>query len=320
MNDTEKKRANIFTRYAHHLSIIEELKLIPGLSLHFSETYICPICLEQFSRISLLQTLDNPLTLEDVPPKSLGGRANILTCKSCNNHCGTNIDHHLTEGLKQSDHLKFLPKSSFPVVIEHKGKNIEGQVNVFDDGTIQAYHASKRNNPSLLTDYIGNVKPNQLINFSHKKKPADKKRFSVALLKIGYLKLFERYGYPIIFDSVYNPVRKQLLNPEENIFPDDLWANPPFHPKMYGLPVSVESGKKVFMPTFYLRTDLSEILFSCFLPFPDNDVVQSVKNLRAVSSKNKQGFMIEMHQIPDHINCLFDVTFFQDTIKMIKAK
>jgi hypothetical protein len=49
--------------------------------------YACPICL----RIS---PSDATLTVEDVPPKSVGGRPLILTCKSCNDAAGATLDWH----------------------------------------------------------------------------------------------------------------------------------------------------------------------------------------------------------------------------------
>ncbi|MDD4438113.1 MAG: HNH endonuclease [Tissierellia bacterium] len=41
--------------------------------------------------------------MEDAPPKSLGGKANTLTCKTCNSKCGHEIDFHLTERLLEID-------------------------------------------------------------------------------------------------------------------------------------------------------------------------------------------------------------------------
>ena len=49
-----------------------------------SEAYCCPIC-------GGFKSIDE-LTLEHVPPKSMGGKEIILTCKACNNEAGSNID------------------------------------------------------------------------------------------------------------------------------------------------------------------------------------------------------------------------------------
>jgi len=56
--------------------------------------YLCPICGQQFSREALKE---GQLTLEHVPPRALGGRGIILTCKACNNLAGYTVDAAITK-------------------------------------------------------------------------------------------------------------------------------------------------------------------------------------------------------------------------------
>src|SRR5690348_9773446 len=52
--------------------------------------YTCPCCLTGlYSRDSA-----HKLTIEDVPPKALGGRPMLLTCAQCNSSAGANFDAH----------------------------------------------------------------------------------------------------------------------------------------------------------------------------------------------------------------------------------
>ncbi len=51
-------------------------------------TYACPICLTPFTIEALA---DKRLSAEHVPPKSVGGRELLLTCKVCNNSAGTKL-------------------------------------------------------------------------------------------------------------------------------------------------------------------------------------------------------------------------------------
>src|SRR5690349_23826815 len=56
--------------------------------------YPCPICLECFDR----EALDaRNLTLEHIPPESIGGKPLCLTCKSCNDRGGHSSDHAFAE-------------------------------------------------------------------------------------------------------------------------------------------------------------------------------------------------------------------------------
>ena len=53
------------------------------------QLYICPICLTSFVVDALA---DGRLSSEHVPPKSVGGKELVLTCKRCNNSAGTKLD------------------------------------------------------------------------------------------------------------------------------------------------------------------------------------------------------------------------------------
>lgn len=319
LKDSDKRRLKIFKRYSEHLKIVDSHKLINGLHLHFDDTYICPICLEQFPIFSLNQEYANPLTLEDVPPKTLGGKANILTCKKCNNHCGVKFDHQLTEGVNQFDNRTFKPNTSFPIVIDNNGKDIQGEINVLDDGTVQAINRDKKNHPANLLEYINVLHPNTVVNFKFKKPPPDKKKFSLALLKIGYLMVFEKYGYTLIFDKIYDNIRKQLMFPELDLFPFDYWITPEFPEYLIGVPFIIEKNKKAILAIFNLKTSLSKQQYATYIPFPENDLSISVKNIRKELNKSSQ-ISLEMKNIDFFIDCLQDVLLVQNTIEGIKNR
>src|SRR5450759_5042191 len=66
------KRLEIFNKYSKQLSSLVKLGLC-DLKLEYKKTFICPTCLHQFSEDDLDISKENFLTLEDAPPKSLGG-------------------------------------------------------------------------------------------------------------------------------------------------------------------------------------------------------------------------------------------------------
>ena len=85
MND--QKRNRIFEVFSTNLSMVAErlgitIQSIDGEIIKeiIDPIYICPLCKQAFFKESLSQELENPLTLEDVPPVSLGGKPLILTC------------------------------------------------------------------------------------------------------------------------------------------------------------------------------------------------------------------------------------------------
>src|SRR5687768_4713615 len=68
----------------------------------FSPFYVCPLCLRAFSQATVAFGL---LTCDHVPPKNVGGRRLVLTCKSCNEQSGYALDHHAG---REDDVLSFL--------------------------------------------------------------------------------------------------------------------------------------------------------------------------------------------------------------------
>ena len=112
-------RQKIFSAYSANIINICKIKKWQvgylgekGEYLKVKKPYICPICELLFQEESLNQNSSNPLTLEDVPPKKLGGKPIILTCKNCNNKLGgTKLDSQLIWDLEIQPFMKREPKS-----------------------------------------------------------------------------------------------------------------------------------------------------------------------------------------------------------------
>src|SRR5690349_10100056 len=112
-----ERRRRIFEVYSKQLHGLVDSGILTDISLPYDQTYLCPICLRPFSVDDILDSAPNMLTLEDAPPKSLGGHASVLTCKSCNSRSGHEIDFHLTERLIEIDARAFLPNTTMKVKV-----------------------------------------------------------------------------------------------------------------------------------------------------------------------------------------------------------
>jgi hypothetical protein len=99
------KKEKIFKLFSQNLEWVKEHPSI-RFKPDFSNGYICPLCFETFFEKDLDATLENYLTLEDIPPKSLGGKPLALTCKKCNSRSGHELDVHLLNN-------RVLPISNF---------------------------------------------------------------------------------------------------------------------------------------------------------------------------------------------------------------
>ena len=247
-------------------------KGIIDIELKYERTYICPICLDQFAESALDQKIENPLSLEDAPPKSLGGKAKILTCKKCNNTCGHEIDKHLTERMQELDNHKFMTNTEFTAKFEINGNTVQGKISIDENGTMTAYHMNKNNNPIKLKDYIKTAKKDTVINLQIDKKQVNPINLQIALLKTGYLLTFEKYGYSLILDNSYQRIRNQLRNPLEIIYPLDFWFKAPFPKAIYGVPFIIEKGLEAICSIFPLKTTASERVFGTIIPLTSRPI------------------------------------------------
>ena len=68
------------------------------------DLYICPLCMNGFLRITLDQSMPNPLTIEHVPPENSGGKPMVLLCKKCNSSKGHEKDYIIPKIL-ESEYL-----------------------------------------------------------------------------------------------------------------------------------------------------------------------------------------------------------------------
>lgn len=222
------RRKKIFDLYSNQLRNLVSEGLLPGVELPFVDTYICPICLKAFSSKDLADSSPNMLTLEDAPPKSLGGKANVLTCRKCNNTCGHEIDFHLTERLIEIDSRAFLPNTQMKAKLKHKGKTVQGTVKVDSVGKIVVTHATKNNHPENLNSYISQTGKGNAVEIEYPKSRVDVHRLEVALLKTGYMLAFAKFGYAFILDTAFDQIREQLKNPEMEIYPEGFWTKQAF--------------------------------------------------------------------------------------------
>jgi len=69
-------------------------------ALNLIGVYPCPTCGRHFDKNDLES---GQLTLEHVPPESLGGTATILPCRVCNNTAGHTIDAEAASRQAPSD-------------------------------------------------------------------------------------------------------------------------------------------------------------------------------------------------------------------------
>lgn len=283
MNQGQLLRKKLFDRYSANLHLLHDNGLLPHLYLPHKQTFICPVCLNPFSVDDLDTTKENHLTLEDVPPKSLGGKPTILTCKVCNNTAGQQIDVQLFNRMFDIDKRKFIPGSNFHARFSQNGETTQGEVTVHDDGTIKVKQSYKHNKNDKLDNFVSAISPskgNPLMNIEFYPTKFSFKRLDVALLKSAYLQCFEKYGYAFITDPIFDQVRGQIKNPDADIYPTKAWFLGPFKEENEGSHFVSNPALECVMSIFTLKS-LSKRTFGVVLPIKDPEAIKVVAAFHA---------------------------------------
>lgn len=197
------------------------------------QLYLCPICGRGYPEES---AVTGGLTLEDVPPRNMGGRGLLLTCEVCNSKAGHKIDYHiksqldlqdLTEillgqsGEKKSSGSILLNNEQFPVTVQRK------------DGCTEIKLIKKANDPTkvnnlkeFMTALSANGGGDGLEFNINKTVKLDCRLLKIAFLKSGFLLVTAMLGYKYAFDKRLLIVREQISNPEQDLLGTCFWIEP----------------------------------------------------------------------------------------------
>jgi hypothetical protein len=289
MNNTGKKRLAFFKAFAQNL---EWVKAHPAVSFapDFENGYICPLCFELFFEKDLNVKLPNYLTLEDIPPKSLGGRPMALTCKKCNSRSGHELDGHLLKKLLENDAQLLLPNSKSKTVFSIDGNKLNGSIATDEKGVLGINLEAKNSNPSQGENFMRDLFPPRTIYsplffpdrvFEDEYQTAkfniqfrtysNERRAEIALLRIAYLIAFSSFGYGFLINRGLYKIREQILNPDKNILPTAFWIKYDFPKENEGINiVALPKELQCYLVIFTLQTNSLARQFAIALPGPSD--------------------------------------------------
>jgi hypothetical protein len=183
--------------------------------LEFRPFYVCPLCLVAGSENALEQGW---LTREDVPPRSVGGRKIVLTCKPCNDRAGHEIDCHARH---ESNIMSFLTreKAEMRAHLRSASGRVPIQLKVSDSG-IQAVvvpKAVRKTESDAVNADFGRAALSggwQDFTFNVEFAAFSQPRAATSWLRTAYLAFFATLGYRFIFRRELDVVRARIKNPE----------------------------------------------------------------------------------------------------------
>ena len=299
---------NIFSENFHSIKKETFIQIEPDIP----NSYICPLCTKCLSNIELDQTRDNCLTLEDVPPKKLGGKPITLTCKKCNNTAGSLLDEELRKKLISDEFFEGIPGAIVDAKIRlSKDLFISGTLSHRKSGGLSVHLFKNGPNANEKKSHCiekarEHLENNGLRKVDFNLKMYRKCRPEVALLRIAYLLAFSTFGYGFLFNPNLELIREQIKKPSENILPSFGVINDDFSNTEPGIYIIVEPKELwSFLVIFELKTSNRTTKHGVILPGPSEPGIDIYK---LPQQKHKfSGETIQYHaiQIPK-INYLHD--------------
>ncbi|MDO9309079.1 MAG: HNH endonuclease [Deltaproteobacteria bacterium] len=220
MSSTKKKKISLFQRGA------AAAERYTGTS----DLYMCPICGNAFNMSDLLTA---KLTLEHIPPSSVGGKGIALTCETCNKTAGYTIDAAVSGRADVINFTNVIANSESSLGVKACLQIGEDSVNVQvlceEDGTVNFLILGDSNNPCtvertsaymerLARDREGDGEVLHVVSRAR----YHGRMAQVGDLKTAFLAAFAAFGYRYALDPRLELVRSQILHPCEHII--DGWS------------------------------------------------------------------------------------------------
>ncbi|MDH5034010.1 hypothetical protein [Chryseobacterium cucumeris] len=295
-------RRVLFEKFSNQLHLLKKEGII-NIELKYEKTYICPICLDQFSIDDIISSdTKNFLTEEDAPPDKLGGSRIALTCKRCNSTAGHEIDAHLINRIRMIDNGRFYPGTTHEGTVEFEGKNIQTEITSDGDGKLQLLHRFKNNNPTFLDKFINNINQNvgKFLNLKQKRLKNDSEKVNKALLKTSYILTFAKFGYIFLLDEYYNNIRKEISD-TNTAYSGHVFLAEQFNPTQLGTYYILNKNAESIFNVFSLETKYSQTIIGNILP------LRKVKPEEIYNHLTVKGYKIG---VPDSIGVTLNVSTY----------
>lgn len=171
------------------------------------------------------------LTIEDVPPKAVGGRPMLLTCKACNNTAGSKLDAHaVMQAVGDSfargiDTGRWMKATSFV-----DGIPLRGRARMTDAGLVFT-GVPRQNSPAAGAEFQAAI----AVHDSNSPEPGlsvtvhtgfEDTRARLSLIRAGYLAAFAGLGWSYILQDALHPIRQQLRAPDTQILQPYILRDP----------------------------------------------------------------------------------------------
>lgn len=259
MNRQERKRRFLLEAYSENLinfANSEQKAIAEPIGdkkvLIQEPVYICPLCLTPFKGIVALAAKPPSLTLEHNPPEHLGGKANLLTCTSCNNSHGGKTDHKIGTDLEKGRFFDREPNSSLTIRAQIGKSHMRSKMIRLNEDTIGIV-IDERINDHVAGKFVAAFQEGNFSDIKLYPELPEDDDLNLACLKIAHLDAFRFFGYSYLISSNGRFIVNTLRNKTKPIPAYGLMhMNPP--PPLDGLHFATIEDLRFFMVVFTVKS------------------------------------------------------------------
>ena len=202
----------------------QKTKAIPfvtsdDVEFHILDAFICPICMN----IINIEDTDN-ITLEDVPPKSVGVNPLLVTCAKFNNDLGGGkLDCYLHNELLVYHLIKHPENTTYKATFTLNGVKIKGRARLEINSGKPKWHFTIDANdrvsyPNFREELENNWDGcNLQVDFNITSTKRMDEYTNISILRSAYLMAFVKMGYMYILPDNLDKVREQIQNRDKDI-------------------------------------------------------------------------------------------------------
>lgn len=207
-----------FTKGARTLRELARLRGLEGEYPTDEDWYICPLCSRAFTIDELVDRANGGLSVEHVPPKRLGGKRLVLTCRRCNTSHGTRFD---AEAVAEDRIRRFNSGQSgasgrWLMTVGDLTARVDAEV--AGEG-MRLMGLPQHTNPAHMARFVEHMMSMVRLrrgDFQFTLTPVRKYspgHARVSRIRTAYLAAFALFGWSYILQPALVPVREQLANP-----------------------------------------------------------------------------------------------------------
>lgn len=264
--------------------------------------YICPLCIDQFfvaTFSGIMATTE--FSHDHLPPKSVGGRFKVLTCKKCNNDSGQN-EATLQETLNLGSVPDKRTKSIFPNLrVGNKETNEFFKAKAYSENgaiNIKFNEAATKHN-SDLRSFSERIKANEFSSLTLFLEMPDQNKIALALLKSAYLLSFAYWGYSFVYSMQGQYIREVLQGTRKYpVRTPAFFKNPETDPMQKGINIfRLHGNKEAFLNVLELKTSHEHVVAGILIPNPTATGWEQLAALNEVV-EGKTPTLVEATTIP----------------------